>query len=61
LKFFLPEWHDRVDPGYDFLTNHPTLQRDPYHDNRYVHEILDEPVYDGLRVSQMALNKNTRK
>jgi hypothetical protein len=61
LKFFLPEWDDRVDPGYDFLTDRPTLQRDPYRDDLYAHELFDEPVYDGLLVSRMALNKNSRK
>ena len=61
MKFFLPEWDDRVDPGYDFLTDRPTLSRDPYRDDRYAHELFDEPVYDGLLVSRMALSKNSRK
>ena len=40
MKFFLPDWDDRVDPGYDFLTDRMTLLRDPYKDDRYAHELF---------------------
>ena len=57
MKFFLPDWDDRVDPGYDFLTDRFSLVRDPYRDDRYAHELLADPVYDGVLVSRMALPK----
>lgn len=57
MRFFLPDWDDRVDPGYDFETDRFTLVRDPYRDDCYAHELLAEPVYDGLLVSRMALAK----
>lgn len=56
LKFFLPDWDDRVDPGYHFLSDRPTLVRDAYRDDRYAHELLSDRVYNGLLVSRMALN-----
>lgn len=57
MKFFLPDWDDRVDPGYEFLTDRFTLGRDPYADDRYAHELMSAPVYDGILVSRMALNQ----
>src|SRR5438045_3030427 len=57
MKFFVPDWDDRVDPGYDFLTDHPTLVRDPYGDDLYAHELMPERTYDGLLVSRMALGE----
>ena len=61
MKFFLPDWDDRVDPGYDFLTDSMTLVRDPYEDDLYAHELFDERVYDGILVSRMALDRTGRK
>jgi hypothetical protein len=55
MKFYVPDWDDRVDPGFDFLSDRPTLGRDPYRDDQYAHELMSEPVYDGVLVSLMAL------
>lgn len=55
MKFFVPDWDDRVDPGFDFLSDRPTLGRDPYRDDQYAHELMTKPVYDGILVSLMAL------
>ena len=60
MKFFLPDWDDRVDPGYDFPTDRMTLSRKPY-DDLYAHELFDERVYDGILVSRMALESAARK
>ena len=56
-KFFVPDWDDRVDPGYDFVTDRFSLVRDPYRDDVYAHELLTERVYDGILVSRMALGE----
>lgn len=61
MKFFLPDWDDRVDPGYDFRTDRFSLVRDPYADDLYAHELMGEEVYDGLLVSRMALLKSGDK
>jgi Queuine tRNA-ribosyltransferase len=55
MKFFVPDWDDRVDPGYDFLTDRFSLIRNPYVDDVYAHELFDDPIYDGVLVSRMAL------
>ncbi|MGA1120806.1 MAG: hypothetical protein ACO3XI_14670 [bacterium] len=30
FRYFIPEWDDRVDPNYNFLTDEHTPNRDPY-------------------------------
>lgn len=55
MKFFVPDWDDRIDPGYDFLTERSTLGRHPQRDDVYAHEFFDEPCYDGVLVSRSAL------
>lgn len=57
MRFFVPDWDDRIDPGYDFLTDRFTLNRDPYADDLYAHEALGDDAYDGLLVSRMALGE----
>lgn len=61
MKFFVPDWDDRVDPGFDFLTDRPTLGRDPYLNDKYAHELMKEKVYDGVLVSLMAVTKGGPK
>lgn len=61
MKFFLPDWDDRIDPGFDFLTERFSLVRNPYHDDLYGHEIFSERIYDGLLVSRMALGESGPK
>ena len=60
MKYFLPDWDDRVDPGFDFKTDKPTLVRTP-RDDKYAHELFDEKVYDGILVSRMALGEKGKK
>ena len=57
MKFFVPDWDDRVDPGYDFLTERFTLDRDAYEDDVYGHEVTNERLYDGILISRMALGE----
>lgn len=61
MKFFVPDWDDRVDPGYDFASDRFSLARDPYRDDRYAHELMREPGYDGVLVSRMALGESGPK
>ena len=61
MKFFLPDWDDRVDPGYDFQTDRMTLVRDPYRNDLYAHELFEDRIYDGILVSRMALLRSGRK
>lgn len=54
MKLFVPDWEERVDPGYDFATDRFSLGRDPYWDDLYAHEIMGRAAYDGILVSRMA-------
>jgi len=61
IQYYIPDWDDRVDPGYDFLTDTHTVGRNPYQDDRYAHEIYPDPPYDGLLLSRAVIEDNTRK
>lgn len=61
VKYFIPEWDDRVDPDYNFLTDESAKDRDPYTHDVYAHEIYDEPNYDGILFSKVKLDESKRK
>lgn len=61
MKYFIPEWDDRVDPKYDFLTDTATENRNPYLDDVYAHEIYDTPNYDGILISKIVAESSKNK
>ena len=61
MKYFIPEWDDRVDPDYDFLNDGITADRDPYVHDVYSHEIYPSPNYDGILVSKSVIEDNKTK
>lgn len=62
MKYYIPEWDDRVDLGYDFLNDVLTPGRDSYKDEVYAHEIYSKPNYDGILVSKVVVDgKKTKK
>lgn len=52
MRYFIPDWDDLVDPGYNFETDTPTPGKRKYHDEIYAHQIYQEPSYDGLLFSK---------
>jgi len=52
LKFFLPDWEDRIDPNFDFVNDKFSLKhkKNSYKNDIYAHEILENP-YDGILIS----------
>jgi hypothetical protein len=54
VRFFIPECDDRVDPGFDFLNDEPSLHRKSDLDDAFAHdpELYGRPNYDGLLVSK---------
>lgn len=52
MRFFIPDWDDLVDPGYNFETDTPTSGKQKYHDEIYAHQIYKKPNYDGLLFSK---------
>ena len=61
MQYFIPEWDDRVDPGYDFLTDTLTAGRDPYEDDIYAHQIYSTPNYNGILVSKGIVESSKKK
>lgn len=54
MKFFLPDWEDRIDPWYSLQTDEysGSHKTNPYSNDYYAHQIYKEtPPYDGLLVS----------
>lgn len=60
MQYFIPEWDDRVDPGYNFLTDKFTDKRKT-NDDIYAHEIYSSPNYDGILVSKVIVDKSPTK
>jgi hypothetical protein len=52
VKFFFPDSQDQVDPYFDFRTETTAEYRVRQRDDRYAHEVLKKPAYDGLLVSK---------
>jgi hypothetical protein len=62
LRYFLPDWDDRVDPAYDFEFELSKVDRDRWKEDVYAHEFFGEDTpYDGILVSRAALEQNGAK
>ncbi len=61
MQYFIPEWDDRVDPGYDFLNDVITPNRNLYDNDIYAHEIFPKPNYDGILVSKVVVEDSKKK
>lgn len=53
IKFFLPDWEDRLDPKFDFTndTYSESHKKDPYTNDVYAHQLFKESPYDGILFS----------
>ena len=61
MQYYIPEWDDHVDPGFDFLNDRLTPNRDPHADEVYAHQIYDTPSYDGILVSKVVVDSSKKK
>ncbi|MBX9624191.1 MAG: hypothetical protein K2X82_10315 [Gemmataceae bacterium] len=52
MRFFFPDAHELVDPGYDFARRHDPPRGVGQQDGRYAHELLDPAPYDGILLSR---------
>lgn len=52
MKFYFPDSQDQVSPSYDFIHDEHSPLRVRQRDDRYAHEVLRAPAYDGLLVSK---------
>lgn len=66
LKYFLPDWEDRLDPNFDFINDTYSIGHveNPYLYDSYCHQLLTPPPYDGILISlsvfqsKMKINNN---
>ena len=65
MKYFLPEWDDRVDPNYDFLsdTYSKSHSEDPFKNDAYIWDVfgIENVPIDGVLVSRSKLEENKTK
>ncbi|MGB8779903.1 MAG: tRNA-guanine transglycosylase DpdA [Candidatus Bathyarchaeia archaeon] len=65
MKYFIPEWNDRVDPRYDFIsdTHSPEHEQEPTKNDVYMWEIFgpDKVPFDGLLISRITIEEDRRK
>jgi hypothetical protein len=70
-RYFIPEWHDRVDPDYDFEHDRHSSGSPDWSNEMYAHQLyanrnadgilVSAPNYDGILVSRSVLNKEKRQ
>ena len=56
MEFYFPDSQDQVDPGFDFDAEQRSALRVRQRDDRYAHEMLDHPPYDGLLISKSVVD-----
>ncbi|MCD6515794.1 MAG: hypothetical protein J7L07_12785 [Candidatus Odinarchaeota archaeon] len=65
MKYFIPEWDDKVDPGYDFIADRHSKEhrKNPLKNDVYMWDIfgLDNVPIDGVLVSRMTIMQNKVK
>lgn len=65
MKYFIPEWNDRVDPNYDFVndTHSPEHKQDPLKNDAYMWDIfgIDKVPLDGVLISRITIEQDKRR
>jgi len=56
MKFFFPDSQDQIDPSFEFITEERSIFRVRQRDDRYAHEVLHNPPFDGLLVSKTVVD-----
>ncbi|MHA2276675.1 MAG: tRNA-guanine transglycosylase DpdA [Candidatus Kariarchaeaceae archaeon] len=51
MKFYIPNWEDRLDPNFDFVKDSFSSSRVSPRDDLYAHNIFKSPPYDGILMS----------
>jgi Queuine tRNA-ribosyltransferase len=58
MKFYFPDSQDQIDPSFDFLSEERSAVRVRQRDDRYAHEALGSPPYQGLLVSKAMIDSH---
>jgi hypothetical protein len=59
MQFFFPDSQDQVNPDYDFVDESYPPHRIRQRDDRYAHEVLAVPPYDGMLISKSIIDGTT--
>lgn len=61
MKYYIPDWEDRLDSKFDFQTDTFSRSRRQARDSDvYAHELFDRPPYDGIVVSLASFERKRR-
>lgn len=60
MKFYFPDSQDQVSPTYDFVHDEHSPLRVRQRDDRYAHEVLAAPAYDGILVSKAIVDGSVK-
>jgi hypothetical protein len=53
MQFYLPNFEDLVDPGFDFETDsYSPKRKNRWVHDWYAHQFFDEPIFDGMLISK---------
>lgn len=52
MRFFFPDSQDQIDPSFDFTSEERSAHRVRQRDDKYAHEALAHPPFDGILVSK---------
>ena len=61
MRYFIPDWDDRVDPAYDFEHDTHNPEKRNYDDEVYAHQIYNPANYDGLLFSKSTVEDGKAK
>jgi hypothetical protein len=61
LSYFIPEWDDYVDPGFDFEHDIHSGGTGDWSNEVYAHQMYSEPNYDGILISKVVAEDNKKK
>lgn len=61
LRFFVPDWDDRVDPDFDFVNEAHSGGGSDWSNEAYAHQLYPSPNYDGILVSRATIDEGPRK
>jgi len=51
MKYYIPNWEDRLDPNFDFINDSFSFDRKSPMDDVFAHNIFKTPPYDGVLMS----------
>src|SRR4051812_43918271 len=60
MKFYFPDSQDLISPTYDFVHDEYSPLRVRQRDDRYAHEALATPPYDGMLVSKAIVDGSVK-